>query len=79
MKRSTVVDRLLANMDGMHELGRQSAFELGNPYYSLFDEDGGYYRKEMPTGEKYLVAVDVILDDNDMPVSIKDTVIRKLD
>lgn len=79
MKKSTVVDRLLANMEGIHELGRQRAFELGNPFYALFDEDGGYYRKELPTGEKYLVEVEVILDEYDLPAGIKDTVIRKLD
>jgi hypothetical protein len=79
MKKTTVVDRLLANMEGIHELGRQRAFELGNPFYALFDEDGGYYRKELPNGEKYLVEVEVILDEHDLPAGIKDSVIRKLD
>jgi hypothetical protein len=78
MKRSTVVDRLLANMEGIHELGRQRAFELGNPYYALFDEDGGYYRKELPTGEKYLVEIEVVMNEQDLPVSINDTIIRQL-
>lgn len=63
----------------MHELGRQRAFELGNPFYAQFEEDGDYWRKEMPTGEKYLVTIEVIMDNNDMPVRIKDTIIKKLD
>ncbi|WP_448698240.1 hypothetical protein ACFGVR_15585 [Mucilaginibacter sp. AW1-3] len=78
MKRSSVVERLLANMKGMHELGRQRAFELGNPFYARFREDGGYYRKEMPTGEKYLVEVEVVMDEYDHPVAIKDTIIRQI-
>lgn len=63
----------------MHELGRQRAFELGNPFYAQFEGDGDYWRKEMPTGEKYLVSIEVIMDDNDTPVQIKDTIIKKLD
>ncbi len=63
----------------MHELGKQQAFELGNPFYALFDEDGGFWRKELPNGEKYLVEIDVIMDENDMPLEIKDTIIKSLD
>ena len=74
----SIVDRLLKNMDNMHELGRQRAFELGRPFYAMFEEDGGYYRKELPSGEKYLVEIEVIYDANDMPVDVKDTIIRKL-
>jgi len=33
----------------------------------------------MPTGERYLVTVEIITDENDMPIKIKDTIIRKLD
>ncbi len=77
-KQTWIVDRLLQNMDKMHELGRQRAFELGNPFYAQFEEDGGYYRKEMPTGEKYLVTVEIITDEHDRPVEIKDTIIKKL-
>jgi hypothetical protein len=72
------VDRLLKNMGNMHELGRQRAFELGNPFYAQFSGDGGYWRKEMPTGEKFLVSVEVLTDDNDIPVKIKDTIIKKI-
>ncbi len=35
-------------MTNMHELGRQRAFELGNPFYGQFKEDGGCWRKELP-------------------------------
>lgn len=79
METPSIVDRLLKNMGNMHELGRQRAFELGNPFYAQFEEDGPYYRKEMPTGEKYLVTVEIIMDENDMPVEIKDTVYKKLE
>lgn len=75
---TSIVDKLLKNMDNMHELGRQRAFELGNPFYAMFEEDGGYYRKELPNGEKYLVEIEVIYDANDMPVDVKDTIIKKL-
>lgn len=63
----------------MHELGRQSAFELGNAFYTQFEEDGEYWRKELPTGEKYLVEIEIIRDDNGMLKEIKDTIIKKLD
>ncbi|WP_121200986.1 hypothetical protein [Mucilaginibacter gracilis] len=79
METTSIVARLLKNMGNMHEMGRQRAFELGNPFYAKFEEDGGYYRKELPTGEKYLVTVEIVYDDNDMPIQIIDTIIRKLD
>lgn len=78
MEESSIVDRLLKNMSNMHELGRQRAFELGNPFYAQFNEDGEYYRKELPNGEKYLVSVEIITDEQDMPVEIKDTIIKRL-
>ncbi len=78
MESSSIVDRLLKNMGNMHELGRQRAFELGNPFYAQFEEDGGYWRKEMPTGEKYVVEIEVIMDENDIPVEIKDTIIKRI-
>jgi len=62
----------------MHELGRQRAFELGNPFYAQFEEDGEFWRKEMPTGEKYLVTIEVVMDNNDIPIELRDTVIKKL-
>lgn len=78
MKPSSVAERLLKNMNNMHELGRLRAFELGNPFYGQFTEDGGYWRKELSTGEKFLVTIEVISDENAMPVRIKDTIIKKL-
>lgn len=79
MEAQTTVDRLLKNMTNMHELGRQRAFELGNPFYAQFKEDGEYWRKELPTGERFLVTIDVITDENDMPVKINDHVVKELD
>jgi hypothetical protein len=78
MNTAHVVDRLLENMDNMHELGRQRAFELGNPFYAQFEEDGGYWRKELPNGDKFLVTIEVITDENDMPLRIKDHVVKQL-
>ncbi|MEO7214333.1 hypothetical protein [Mucilaginibacter sp.] len=79
MENRSIVDRLLKNMNNMHELGRQRAFELGNPFYAQFEEDEGYWRKEMPNGEKFLVTIEVVTDERDIPVEINDTIIRKLD
>ena len=78
MERSARVDRLLTNINNIHELGRQRAFELGNPFYAKYKGDGEYYRKEMPTGELYLVKVKIIMNENDMPVKIEDTIIKQL-
>ena len=74
----SVVDRLLKNISNMHEFGRQRAFELGNPFYAQFKEDDGYWRKELPTGEKYLVSIEIIFDAQGRAVEIKDTIMRKL-
>lgn len=78
MKRSIVVEKLLTNINNIHELGRQRAFELGNPFYAKYEGDGDLYHKELPTGEKYLVKVDIITDENDLPVAINDTIIKVL-
>jgi hypothetical protein len=78
MERSSIVDKLLANIDNIHELGRQRAFELGNPFYAKCEGDGEYYRKELPSGEQYLVKVEIITDENDLPIRIKDTVIKQI-
>jgi hypothetical protein len=78
MERSFIVDRLLANIDNIHELGRQRAFELGNPFYAKYEGDGEYYRKELPSGEQYLVKVEIITDENDLPVRVKDTVVKQI-
>lgn len=78
MKRNTVVDTLLKNIDNLHELGRERAFELGNPFYAHFKEDGEYWRKELPTGEKFLVTFEVIVDENGAALQIKDTFLKEL-
>ena len=62
----------------MHELGRQRAFELGNPFYAQFEGDGDYWRKEMPNGDLFLVDIEVVMDEKDMPLDVKDTIIKKL-
>ncbi|SDE84317.1 hypothetical protein SAMN05216464_11016 [Mucilaginibacter pineti] len=78
MERSSKVDELLQNINNIHELGRQHAFDLGNPFYAKYPGDGEHYTKELPTGEKFLVDIEIIMDDNDMPVQIKDTIIKML-
>jgi hypothetical protein len=78
MERPAIIDELLKNMNNIHELGRQRAFELGNPFYAKYKDNGNYYTKELPSGERFLVEIEVIMDENDMPKEIKDTVIRKL-
>ena len=60
----------------MHELGKQRDFELGNPFYARFKEDGEYWRKEIPNGNNYLVKIEVVMNDFDMPIGVKDIVIK---
>jgi hypothetical protein len=62
MENTSIVDRLLKNMNNMHELSRQLAFELGNTFSAQFEEDRGYWRKELWTGEKYVVDITVAMD-----------------
>jgi hypothetical protein len=78
MNNSEFIDQLLENIDNLHELGRQRAFELGNPFYAKYKADGDFYRKELPNGEKYLVKIKVVMDENDMPVEIKDTHLKQI-
>jgi hypothetical protein len=78
MERHTIADTLLKDINNLHELGRQKAFELGNPFYAQFEEDGKYWRKELPTGEKFLVTFDIIYDEQGNPVQIKDTFLKEL-
>ncbi len=78
MGKAEFVDQLLDNINNLHELGRQRAFELGNPFYAKYKGDGEFYRKELPTGEQFLVKIEVIMDDNDMPLEIKDTYIKQI-
>lgn len=72
------VKKLLTNIDNLHELGRQRAFELGNPFHYKEEGDGEFYRKEMPTGEIYLVSVEIINDEKGMPIEIRDTIIKRI-
>jgi len=78
MEKPSFVDNLLKNINNIHELGKQRAFELGNPFYAKYEGDGELYHKEMPTGEVYLVKVEIIMDENDIPIEIKDTIIKQL-
>jgi hypothetical protein len=36
MERPVFLEKLLSNIDNIHELGRQRAFELGNPFYAKY-------------------------------------------
>ncbi|WP_316797753.1 hypothetical protein [Pedobacter frigidisoli] len=78
MKTESIVDKLLENMVNMDELGKQLAFERGHAHYAQFMEDKGYWRKELPTGEKFIVEIEVLYDDKGMPRDIKDTIIKRL-
>jgi hypothetical protein len=77
--------KMLENLNSIHELGRQRCFELGNPYYfrdaqdymEPGNENGNYYRKELNTGELYLVSLEV-KEGQDQTYLIKDTVIRRI-
>jgi hypothetical protein len=77
--------KMLENLNTIHELGRQRCFELGNPFYfqdaadsqEPGNENDNYYRKELYTGELYLVTLDV-KEGKDQSFTIKDTVIRKI-
>lgn len=78
MEAPPIIDRLLKNMTNMHELGRERAFELGNPFYGRFEEDGDYWRKELPSGEIYLVSIEVLFNEYNVPIDIQDTIIKRI-
>ena len=78
MKTSGKVEKLLQNLNNLHELGRQRAFELGNPYYSKQSCDGGYLRKELPTGEVFLALVEYRYDANGYPIEVIDTYLEPI-
>lgn len=65
-------ENLLRGINNMHELGRQRAFELGNPYYAKEKGDGEHFTKELPDGEKHLVDVEIIFNEKGFPIEIKD-------
>lgn len=76
---------MLSNLEVIWEMGRQKCFELGNPFYYKDADDEGipgnerdiYYRKELPSGELFLVTIQVEEVNGDT-YSIKDTIIRQL-
>ena len=77
--------RLIKNLNVLPELGRQRCFELGNPFYyqdatdakEPGNEQGNFYRKELPTGEIYLVTVDITPTSNDS-YHFKDNIIKRI-
>jgi hypothetical protein len=79
------VHRMLQNLEILPELGRQRCFELGNPFYykdaadrqEPGNEKGNYYRKELPSGEIFLVTIQ-ISPSTDQNYIITDTLIKKI-
>ena len=77
--------RLIKNLDVLPQLGRQRCFELGNPFYyqdaadakEPGNERGNYYRKELPSGEIYLVTIDITPAPGDS-YDFKDTIIKRI-
>jgi hypothetical protein len=77
--------RMLENLNTIHELGRQRCFELGNPFYfqdaadsqEVGNESGNYYRKELNTGELYLVSIEV-KEGKDQTFNFQDKVIKRI-
>lgn len=77
--------RMIKNLNVLPELGRQRCFELGNPFYyqdaadakEPGNEQGNFYRKELPTGEIYLVTVDITPTSNDS-YHFKDNIIKRI-
>ena len=76
---------MLENLNNLHELGRQRCFELNNPFYYKDAEDrnepgnekGIYYRKELNSGEIYLVTIE-ITENKDHSLDFTDTLIRQI-
>ncbi len=69
---------ILDNLNNLHELGRQRAFELGNPYYCRYSGDGKFLRKELRTGEMYLALVEYVYDKNRYPIEMKDIYLKEI-
>lgn len=69
----SLTNKLLSNLNNFADLGRQRAFELGNPFYYKEAGDNDYWRKELPTGEIFLVLFEVVYDDKGHPTKIVDT------
>ena len=73
------IDKLLSNLNNFADLGRQKAFELGNPFYYQEKGDEKYWRKELPNGEVYLVIFEVEYDEENRPVRIVDIFEKLID
>lgn len=72
------IDKILSNLNNFADLGRQRAFEFGNPFYYQEMGDGEYWRKELPNGEIYLVLFHTEYDDKGHPIRIVDTYKKRL-
>lgn len=75
MEKISFDRQLLKGIKNMHELGRQRAFELGNPYYCKEAGDDTHYTKELPTGERYLVDIEIIYDAKGYAIEVRDTLL----
>jgi hypothetical protein len=73
-----LTEKLLSNLNNFAELGRQRAFELGNPFYYKEENDHSYWRKGLPTGEIFLVLFEVEYDENVKLVKIIDTFQKRI-
>lgn len=71
-----ITDTLIQGIKNIHQIGRQKCFELGNPYYCKEQGDGEHYTKELPTGEKYLVNVEILYDETGSATGIKDEILK---
>lgn len=74
----SLTDKLLSNLNNFADLGRQRAFELGNPFYYKEENDQSYWCKELPTGEIFLVLFEVDYDENGKPLKITDTFQKRI-
>ncbi|MET4080198.1 hypothetical protein ABIB40_000138 [Pedobacter sp. UYP30] len=73
-----LTDKILGNLNNFADLGRQKAFELGNPFYYQEKGDNDYWRKELPNGEIYLVQFEVEYDHENRPLKIVDTFKKRI-
>jgi len=82
---STPAEKMLTNLEQLSNLGREKCFESGNPFYyqdavdrsEPGNEALNYWRKELPTGEIFLVTLQIAEGEGEN-YSIKDTIIRRL-
>ena len=82
---NTSAQKMLSHLELLPELGKQRAFELGNPFYYQDAADANepgnearnFWRKELPSGELFLVTLQYE-EINGETYLLKDTVIRQL-